>query len=141
MALTITSNRNAEISLTRTDTGDNPLTINAGVTVSAAGSYAVYTSYYQSWSITNLGTLLGKYGVLLNDANTRPGSVLTNSGTAALISGTKLGVEVLGSYSAVTNQGRIIGGSGDGVDLDSSSDAVTNSGTAALIQGGRDGIY
>jgi hypothetical protein len=141
MALTITSNRNAEISLTRTDTGDNPLTINAGVTVSAAGSYAVYTSYYQSWSITNLGTLLGKYGVLLNDANTRPGSVLTNSGTAAFISGTKLGVEVFGSYSTVTNQGRIIGGSGDGVDLDSSSDAVTNSGTAALIQGGRDGIY
>src|SRR3984885_15741642 len=135
MALTITSNRNAEISLTRTDTGDNPLTINAGVTVSAAGSYAVYTSYYQSWSITNLGTLLGKYGVLLNDANTRPGSVLTNSGTAALISGSKIGVEVFGSYSTVTNQGTILGGSGDGVDLDAHSDTEVNDANAPLVRG------
>jgi hypothetical protein len=141
MALTITSNRNSEISLNISDRGNNPLTIDAGVTVSASGSYAVYTSYYQSWSITNLGTLLGKYGVLLNDANTSPGSVLTNSGTAALISGTKIGVEVFGSYSTVTNQGTILGGSGDGVDLDADSDRVTNSGTAALIRGGRDGIY
>ena len=141
MAETITSNHNGEITLNSGDKGNNPLTIDAGVTVSAGGSYAVYTSYYQSWSITNLGTLLGKYGVLLNDGDTFPGSVLTNSGTGALIYGTKIGVEVLGSFSTVTNQGTILGGSGDGVDLDADSDSVTNSGTGALIQGGRDGVY
>jgi len=65
MALTITSNRGA---LKLTSSADNPLTINAGVTVSG-GNYAVYASANQAWTVTNLGTLLGKYAVYLNDAN------------------------------------------------------------------------
>ena len=65
MARTITSNSGA---IKLTNPGDNPLTINAGVTVSG-GNYAVYATVDQAWSIVNLGTLLGKTGVYLNDAN------------------------------------------------------------------------
>ena len=138
MALTITSNRG---SLTLSSSSNDPLTINAGVTVSGGASYAVYADFNYAWNITNLGTLLGKIAVSLNDANSGQGSLLTNSGTGALISGTTLGVDVLGSFSTITNQGRILGGTGNGIDLDANGDTVTNSGTGALIQGGADGIY
>ena len=86
--------------------------------------------------ILNRGTITGAsgYGVQLLGAG-----AVTNSGTAALISGAQYGVYAPAGVANVFNQGKIIGSAGAGVYFGPGG-TVTNSGTPALISGGQWGV-
>ena len=86
--------------------------------------------------ILNRGTITGAsdYGVQLVGAG-----AVTNSGTAALISGAQSGVYAPAGVATVFDRGRIIGSAGAGVYFGPGG-TVTNSGTPALISGGQWGV-
>ncbi len=86
--------------------------------------------------ILNRGTITGAAGYGVQS----PGAaVVTNSGTAALISGAQYGVYAPAGVATVVNQGKIIGSAGAGVYFGPGG-TVTNSGVPALISGGQWGI-
>jgi len=100
---TIASN-NYTSGLTLTNTGDNPILIESGFTISDAAGNAVDSTAAYAWSIDNLGSLLAtasaSSGVGLSALDT-----LTNA-TGGTISGYSFGVSA-GSAGTVINQGAI----------------------------------
>jgi len=137
MSTTINSNR-ATFGMTSTD---NPLTVNAGVTIySNYFADGVYTdASLKHWTITNAGTIeSASIGIHVI------GAIDLTNASSGLISGRDYGVQSYNGYkyaSHILNQGTIHGGYfGYGLKLPSGG-TVVNSGTVALVSSSGAGIF
>ena len=133
------------VGVTLTSASQNPVTIGVGGTVSVSGvnASAIYGAYGISGSVTNAGALAAAagYGVRLLS-----GGSVTNTGTAASITGALYGVKFGARGSGtVSNLGTIAStaaGSGMGV-LALAGGTVTNGSvlnTVAVISGYKSGV-
>ena len=111
-------------------------TAHAGQIVVDAAHTLISSGALSARVILNRGTITGASdnGVQLVGAG-----AVTNSGTAALISGAQYGVYAPAGVANVFNQGKIIGSAGAGVYFGPGG-TVTNSGIPALISGGQWGV-